>query len=112
VAAAPPSSVMKSRRFTPLYLPCFRTKGIAHRELLRCGISIRPMSGRGLGCLAAEKLPRTYIRCLQWPNAVYDRHAEAARQTPGWRSRELATSHLPYITHPREVADLLHEVAA
>jgi hypothetical protein len=29
-AAAPPSSVMNSRRFTDQYLPCFRTKGIAH----------------------------------------------------------------------------------
>jgi pimeloyl-ACP methyl ester carboxylesterase len=58
----------------------------------------------------AEKLPRTYIRCMQWPNAVYDRHAEAARRTPGWRYRELATSHLPYITHPHQVADLLFEV--
>jgi hypothetical protein len=28
------------------------------------------------------------------------------------RSRELATSHLPYITHPREVADLLLEIVA
>ena len=61
---------------------------------------------------AAEKLPHTYIRCVQWPNAVYDRHAEAARQMPGWRYRELATSHLPYITHPREVADLLFEIVA
>jgi hypothetical protein len=25
--AAPPSSVMKSRRFTAQYLPCFRAKG-------------------------------------------------------------------------------------
>src|SRR5258708_7719712 len=40
-AAAPPSSVMKSRRFTAQYLPCFRTGGIAHRGLLRCGISSR-----------------------------------------------------------------------
>ena len=61
---------------------------------------------------AAEKLPRTYIRCVQWPNAVYDRHAEAARRTPGWRYRELATSHLPYVTHPREVADVLLEIVA
>jgi pimeloyl-ACP methyl ester carboxylesterase len=58
---------------------------------------------------AAEKLPRTYIRCVQWPNAVFDRHAEAARQTAGWRYRELATSHIPYITHPYQVADLLFE---
>jgi hypothetical protein len=43
---------------------------------------------------------------------VYDRHAEAARQMPGWRSRELATPHLPYITHPREVADLMFDIVA
>jgi pimeloyl-ACP methyl ester carboxylesterase len=61
---------------------------------------------------AAEKLPRTYIRCVRWPNAVFDRHAEAARRTPGWRYRELATSHLPYVTHPREVADVLLEIVA
>jgi hypothetical protein len=30
---------MNSRRFTAQYLPSFRTKGIAHRGLLRCGIS-------------------------------------------------------------------------
>jgi hypothetical protein len=29
-AAAPPTSVMKSRRCTAQYLPCFQTKGIAH----------------------------------------------------------------------------------
>jgi pimeloyl-ACP methyl ester carboxylesterase len=58
----------------------------------------------------AEKLPRTYIRCVQWPNAVYDRYAEAARQTAGWRYRELATSHIPYITHPHQVAGLLLEI--
>ena len=29
-AAALPSSVMNARRFTAQYLPCFRTKGIAH----------------------------------------------------------------------------------
>jgi len=59
---------------------------------------------------AAEKLPRTYIRCVQWPNAVFDRYAETARQTPGWRYRELATSHIPYMTHPNQLADLLIEV--
>ena len=61
---------------------------------------------------AAETLPRTYVRCLQWPNAVYDRYAEAAQRTPGWRYRELATPHLPFITHPREVTDLLLEIVA
>jgi pimeloyl-ACP methyl ester carboxylesterase len=61
---------------------------------------------------AAEKLSRTYIRCVQWQNAVYDRYAEAAQRTPGWRHRELATSHLPLITHPRELTDLLLEIVA
>ena len=60
---------------------------------------------------AAEKLPRTYIRCQGWPNASFDRYAEIARNATGWRHRELATSHLPYITHPRELADLLTEAA-
>lgn len=60
--------------------------------------------------MAAEKLPRTYIRCVQWQNVVYDRYAEEARRTVGWRYRELATSHLPFITHPRDVADVLLEI--
>src|SRR5262245_50910516 len=46
-AAAPPSSVMKSRRFTAQYPPCFRTIGIAHGGLLRCGISIFRLSASG-----------------------------------------------------------------
>ena len=38
-------SVMNSRRFTAQYLPCSRMKGIG--GLLRCGISILPMSASG-----------------------------------------------------------------
>jgi pimeloyl-ACP methyl ester carboxylesterase len=57
--------------------------------------------------VAAEKLPRTYVRCQGWPNASFDRYAEIARHTAGWRHRELGTSHLPYITHPLELANLL-----
>ena len=60
---------------------------------------------------AAEKLPRTYIRCRAWPNASFDRYAAIARNATGWRLRELGTSHLPYITHPRELAYLLTEAA-
>jgi pimeloyl-ACP methyl ester carboxylesterase len=60
----------------------------------------------------AEALPRTYIRCLQWPHAGFDRYADAARRTPGWRCRELATPHLPYVTHPPELVELLLEAAA
>jgi pimeloyl-ACP methyl ester carboxylesterase len=61
---------------------------------------------------AAEKLPRTYIRCLQWPHVGFDRYADTARRTAGWHCRELAAPHLPYITHPREVVELLLEAAA
>ena len=58
---------------------------------------------------AAEKLPCTYIRCLQWPHPGFDRYAEAARSAAGWCRRELVAPHLPYITHPRELTELLLE---
>jgi pimeloyl-ACP methyl ester carboxylesterase len=56
---------------------------------------------------AAEKLPRTYVRCLQFPNPRFDQHAEMARQTPGWRYRELNASHHAALTIPDEVARML-----
>jgi pimeloyl-ACP methyl ester carboxylesterase len=61
---------------------------------------------------AAEKQPRTYIRCVQWPNTVFDRYAQEAQKMAGWHYRELTTSHLPFITHPRELAEVLIEIAA
>jgi pimeloyl-ACP methyl ester carboxylesterase len=61
---------------------------------------------------AAEKLPRTYIRCRDYPNTSFDRYAQIAQHSPGWRYRELATSHLPFITHPSEVANALIELAS
>jgi pimeloyl-ACP methyl ester carboxylesterase len=60
---------------------------------------------------AAEKLPRTYVRCRQFPNPRFDNHAEMARRTAGWRYRELAASHHPAITTPDRVAGLLLELA-
>jgi pimeloyl-ACP methyl ester carboxylesterase len=62
--------------------------------------------------LAASKLPCTFIRCLQWPNPVFDRTADMAKRTAGWRYRELAASHEPFVTHPQELASLLLEAAA
>jgi pimeloyl-ACP methyl ester carboxylesterase len=59
----------------------------------------------------AETAPRTYIRCVGWPNASFDRYAEAARRGAGWRYRELAASHIAYITQPRDVAEVLLEAA-
>ncbi len=61
---------------------------------------------------AAEKLPRTYIRCRRYPSARFDQHAEMARRTASWQYRELATSHHPAITAPDNLADLLLELAA
>jgi pimeloyl-ACP methyl ester carboxylesterase len=59
----------------------------------------------------AEKLLRTYIR-TRWPHPGLDRYAAAARSSSQWTSRELATSHLPFITHPIELADMLVEVTS
>jgi pimeloyl-ACP methyl ester carboxylesterase len=59
----------------------------------------------------AETVPRTYIRCLDWPNASFDRYAEAARRSPAWTWRGLSASHLPYITQPGEMTELLLEAA-
>ena len=60
---------------------------------------------------AAEKLPRTYIR-TQWPHPGFDRYAGAASEATGWQSHKIASSHLPYITHPSELAALLLQLAA
>ena len=59
----------------------------------------------------AETVPRTYIRCLDWPNASFDRYAEAARRSPAWTWRGLSASHLPYVTEPGEMTELLLEAA-
>jgi hypothetical protein len=61
---------------------------------------------------AAEPLPRTYIRCHRWPNSTFDRHAQTAKQDPRWNLLHLDSSHLPYITNPRELAPMLLELAA
>jgi pimeloyl-ACP methyl ester carboxylesterase len=58
----------------------------------------------------AEKVPRTYIRCVQHASPWFDRHAETARRAVGWRYRELASFHHPAVTMPRELATLLLEV--
>jgi hypothetical protein len=52
----------------------------------------------------------TYILCTQ-PEG-FRRFAEQVRDDPGWRYRELATGHDAMVTQPRELADLLLEVAA
>jgi pimeloyl-ACP methyl ester carboxylesterase len=60
---------------------------------------------------ASDKPVRTYVRCLQFKQPVFDQHAAMARRTPNWRYREMATPHLPPVTHPRELTQLLVELA-
>ena len=64
---------------------------------------------------AAEDLGHVFIRCQQFQpgkHPAFDRHLEMARQTPGWRARELNTPHLPYVTHPPQLVEVLLELAA
>ena len=60
---------------------------------------------------AATKVGSTFIRCRQFRQPMFDRHAGMAQQTWGWRYVELPTPHLPYITHPAELAAVLLELA-
>jgi pimeloyl-ACP methyl ester carboxylesterase len=61
---------------------------------------------------AAEKLPRAYIRCLQFPNPRFDQYAAMAQRSERWRYGELAAPHHAAITMPDKVADLLLELAS
>jgi pimeloyl-ACP methyl ester carboxylesterase len=57
---------------------------------------------------AAAALPRTYIRCRDYPNSAFDQFAaQAAAPGSGWRYHLLPTSHDAMVTLPRELADLL-----
>jgi pimeloyl-ACP methyl ester carboxylesterase len=60
--------------------------------------------------------PRTYVRALlpdpgAGPNPAFAAAADHARSSPAWRYREIATSHLVAQNRPRELADLLLELA-
>ncbi|HEX5108237.1 MAG TPA: alpha/beta hydrolase [Vicinamibacterales bacterium] len=60
---------------------------------------------------AAERLARDYIRCLQFSNPSFDRHAAMAQHDSLWRYRELSASHHAAVTIPDQVAALLVELA-
>ena len=60
---------------------------------------------------SAEKLPRAYVRCLQFPNPRFDKHSELAQRSSLWRYRELAAPHHAAITVPDQVSDVLLELA-
>jgi hypothetical protein len=62
----------------------------------------------------AAALPRTYIRCTESTGAFFlpiMRAAEMVRADGRWMYRELNTGHLPSVTTPQELVDLLLEVA-
>jgi pimeloyl-ACP methyl ester carboxylesterase len=60
----------------------------------------------------ARAIPRTYIRCTaEREGRPLPESIERLRQAGGWQYRELATGHWPMISTPRELADLLLEVA-
>ncbi len=61
---------------------------------------------------AVERLPRTYIYCLQArPGDVFRQFAERAQTEPGWRYLEIDASHNPHITAPDTLATMLHDIA-
>jgi pimeloyl-ACP methyl ester carboxylesterase len=77
------------------------------------GLTARGEGGRvRLGSPPARTtLPRTYIRCTASPVTALQTAARRAQEEGGWRYVELAANHDAMITHPRETADLLLEVA-
>jgi len=80
-------------------LPRLRPTPFAHfRDAVRC---TNP---------DAAKIPRTFVR-TRWPHPGFDRHAAMARTAAGWRLREIDSSHLPFVTHPRVTIEVLAELA-
>jgi pimeloyl-ACP methyl ester carboxylesterase len=59
-----------------------------------------------------DGIERTYIRCCSRPPAPFDIAAASVRSTPGWRSVEIDTPHVPYLTHPNVVTHSLVEISA
>jgi pimeloyl-ACP methyl ester carboxylesterase len=53
-------------------------------------------------------IPRTYAWCREYP--LFAETAAEIRTDPRWTYRELTTGHLPMVTHPAQVAELLAEV--
>jgi hypothetical protein len=60
---------------------------------------------------AVERLPRSYIYCLQpRPGDVFRQFAERAR-AEGWPYFEIDASHNPHIAAPDALASMLNEIA-
>ncbi len=59
---------------------------------------------------ALELISRAFIQCMLGPSRFGPSAAQA--RASGWPVRQLAAGHFAMLTHPREVADLLLELAA
>jgi hypothetical protein len=59
---------------------------------------------------AADKLPRTFVRCTGSHQAAGDLMVERAREN-GWPVIDLASGHLPMLSDPAALAELLLEIA-
>lgn len=59
---------------------------------------------------AARELPRTFIRCTLY-QGPFETFARRARTEAGWRYRELASGHDAEVMVPRELAQILTELA-
>jgi pimeloyl-ACP methyl ester carboxylesterase len=98
--------------FVPPIPPEYAGAGPEHYDLLRERLTTTP-----LRCLAepvrlagaGEHVPRSYVLCTQ---SGFGPVAERVRNEPGWDYREIDTKHMAMLTAPREVADLLLELAA
>ncbi|HET6576694.1 MAG TPA: alpha/beta fold hydrolase [Gemmatimonadales bacterium] len=64
-----------------------------------------PLEAPGDGAWA---LPRSFVWCRGY--AMFETTAARIRADPGWNYRELASGHLPMVTHPAQTAELLMEV--
>jgi hypothetical protein len=58
---------------------------------------------------AGERVPRTYIWCTR---SGFGELAARLREDPTWDFRALDTKHMAMFTVPRELADLLLELAS
>ncbi len=80
-------------------------------ELLRDGLTTTP-----LRCFSEpvrltgteQRVPRTYIWCTR---SGYGEIARRLREDPAWDVRELDTKHMATYTAPRELADVLLDLA-
>ena len=70
----------------------------------------RPFDAPRAATQSGPDLARAYIRCANFPGA-FDRFLEAAAASGEWRTRTLAAGHEAMITHPRELARLLSDLA-